>query len=141
MVVEIRRAIPADASAIRTLTRAAYAKWVPVIGREPKPMVADYAEAVRKHLIYLLCVGAELAALVETIPKTNHLLIENVAVLPPFQGGGFCRELVAFPLELWGSLWYRESGLYTNKLFCEDPRLSLKPREPVGHAGAFSRGP
>jgi len=33
--VRLRRAIPADAAAIRELTRAAYAKWVPVIGREP----------------------------------------------------------------------------------------------------------
>jgi len=37
----------ADASAIRALTREAYAKWVPVIGREPKPMMADYAKAVQ----------------------------------------------------------------------------------------------
>ena len=63
-------------------------------------MVADYAEAVRKHLIYLLCVGAELAALVETIPKTNHLLIENVAVSPAFQGRGYGRKLMAYAEEL-----------------------------------------
>ena len=38
----LRRAGPDDAGAIRSLTRAAYAKWVPVIGREPMPMQADY---------------------------------------------------------------------------------------------------
>ena len=47
---EITRARPEDAPAIRDLTRAAYAKWVPVIGREPKPMGADYDLAVRAHL-------------------------------------------------------------------------------------------
>ena len=50
----------ADASAIRALTREAYAKWVPVIGREPKPMMADYAEAVQKHRIDLLYLDGEL---------------------------------------------------------------------------------
>ena len=49
--VELRRAGLGDAAAVRALTRSAYAKWVPVIGREPKPMTADYAEAVRRHAI------------------------------------------------------------------------------------------
>jgi hypothetical protein len=39
--VELRQATAADAGAIRDLTREAYAKWVPLIGREPKPMTAD----------------------------------------------------------------------------------------------------
>ena len=42
---ELRRAQQTDVEAIRNLTRAAYAKWVPVIGREPKPMGADYESA------------------------------------------------------------------------------------------------
>ncbi len=75
MLDGLRRAGPADASAIRTLTRAAYAKWVPVIGREPKPMVADYDEAVRRHLIDLLYMGGALVALIEIIPGPDHLLI------------------------------------------------------------------
>lgn len=50
----LRQAVPADAPAIRALTRAAYAKWVPLIGREPKPMTADYEQAVRHHRFDLL---------------------------------------------------------------------------------------
>ena len=49
----------ADAAAIRDLTRAAYAKWIPVIGREPMPMIADYDEAVRRHRFDLLEAGGE----------------------------------------------------------------------------------
>ena len=37
----IRPAVAAEAARIRALTRAAYAKWVAVIGREPLPMQAD----------------------------------------------------------------------------------------------------
>jgi len=33
-----RRATSAEVSTIREITRAAYAKWVAVIGRGPKPM-------------------------------------------------------------------------------------------------------
>jgi GNAT superfamily N-acetyltransferase len=94
-VVTVRPAVPTDASAIRQLTRDAYAKSVPVIGREPKPMTADYAEASRKHRIDLLYVDEALAALIETIPQIDHLLIENVAVSPPFQRRGLGRKLMA----------------------------------------------
>ena len=90
--VRLRQAADADAPAILTLTRAAYAKWVPVIGREPKPMTADYAAAVRDHRIDLLYLGDDLAALIETIREADHLLIENVAVAPAFQGRGFGRR-------------------------------------------------
>jgi hypothetical protein len=76
----LREAVVTDESAIRELTRAAYAKWIPVIGREPKPMTADYAEAVRKHRFDLLYLNGKLAALIETIPKDDHLLVENLAV-------------------------------------------------------------
>ena len=93
--VKLVQASQGDAAAIQKLTREAYAKWVPLIGREPKPMVADYAEAVRKHRFDLLYVNGELAALIETISCPDHLLIENVAVSPAFQGKGFGRILMA----------------------------------------------
>src|SRR5262249_23499116 len=41
-VVDLRPAAPAEAAAVRTLLRAAYAPYVEVIGREPAPMTADY---------------------------------------------------------------------------------------------------
>jgi hypothetical protein len=75
-----RRAGATDAIAVRALTRAAYAKWIPIIGREPKPMGADYDVAVRDHLVDLLIDGENLLGLIEMIPNGDHLLIENVAV-------------------------------------------------------------
>ncbi|MER8574637.1 hypothetical protein NKH19_11525 [Mesorhizobium sp. M1338] len=47
--IRLRPAVPADAAAIRNIVRAAYAKWVPVIGREPLPMRTDYDKAVAEH--------------------------------------------------------------------------------------------
>jgi GNAT superfamily N-acetyltransferase len=121
--ITLRPAVATDASAIRDLTRDAYAKWVPVIGREPKPMTADYAEAVRNHRIDLLHVGGELAALIEMIPEADCLLIENVAVSPRFQGRGLGRKLVAHAEQVALSLGYGETKLYTNKLFTANLRL------------------
>ncbi|HEY5203999.1 MAG TPA: GNAT family N-acetyltransferase, partial [Roseiarcus sp.] len=54
--VEILPAVLTDAARIRDLTRAAYAKWVELIGREPLPMQADYERTVAEHTIDLLIV-------------------------------------------------------------------------------------
>jgi ribosomal protein S18 acetylase RimI-like enzyme len=119
----IRRATPGDAGAISTLTHRAYAKWLPILGRKPKPMTADYDQAVREHLIDLLFVGNSLAALVETIPAADHLLIENLAVAPDFQGRGYGRRLAMHAEELARSLGHGEIRLYTNKLFAANVAL------------------
>jgi GNAT superfamily N-acetyltransferase len=93
--VEIRPAVTTDAARVRDLTRAAYAKWVALIGREPLPMQADYERALREHAIDLLTEGGVLAGLIETIMCPDHLWIENVAVAPERQGRGYGRLLLA----------------------------------------------
>jgi ribosomal protein S18 acetylase RimI-like enzyme len=122
----LRRAVASDAPAIRALTREAYAKWVPLIGREPKPMTADYAEAVRRHRIDLLHLDGLLAALIETIAEADHLLVENVAVSPAFQGQGLGRRLMAHAERIAVASGFGEIRLYTNKLFTENIELYRK---------------
>ena len=137
---ELRQAVAADALAIRDLTRAAYAKWVPVIGREPKPMTADYEEAVRKHRFDLLYQDGKLAALIETICGADHLLIENLAVSPAFQGRGFARMLMAHVERLAAASGFRETRLYTNKLFAENLQFYGRLGYRVDREEAFKGG-
>ena len=117
---EFRRATQADVEAIRDLTRAAYAKWVPVIGREPKPMGADYELAIRKHRFDLLYIDDVLVGLIETVDEKNQLLIENVAVSPDFQRHGLGSKLMAHAEEVAASLGYERVWLYTNQRFTEN---------------------
>ena len=119
----LRTATPADAAAIRALTRDAYAKWVPLIGREPKPMGADYAAALARHRFELLCQGEDIVALIELIPGPDHLLIENVAVAPGFQHRGLGRRLLAHAEALTRAAGHAEIRLYTNAKFVENLRL------------------
>lgn len=124
--VELRRAVSADGAAIRELTRAAYAKWVPLIGREPKPMGADYDAALRTNRFDLLYVDDVLAGLIETIDQGDRLLVENVAVIPAFQGQGWGSKLMAFAEEMASSLGRQAIWLYTNKRFRENIKLYQK---------------
>lgn len=121
--IELRRAQPADAAAARALTRRAYAKWIPLIGREPLPMTADYQVAVRDHLVDLLYSEGRLAGLVEMIDQGDQLLVENLAVDPGFQGRGFGVKLMAHAEDVARSLGHQRIWLYTNQRFEENIRL------------------
>jgi N-acetylglutamate synthase-like GNAT family acetyltransferase len=112
-----RRAKTNDAAAVRALTRAAYAKWVPLIGREPLPMAADHDRAIKEHIIDLWEEEGELLALIETVPKRDHLLIENLAVRPDQQGKGLGETLLRHAEDLARTLGLAEVRLYTNAAF------------------------
>lgn len=123
MPIELRQAKRSDVAAIRHLTRQAYAKWVPLIGREPKPMTADYERAVQRHRFDLLSSDGLLAALIETIDEGEHLVIENLAVAPSFQRQGLGRFLLAHTEQLATRLSRPRIRLYTNKRFVENIRF------------------
>src|ERR1051326_1058097 len=124
--LSFRRAGPTDATAVRELTRAAYAKWIPVIGREPKPMGADYEVAVRAHLVDMLTDGENLAGLIEMIPSGDHLLVENVAVRPDLQGNGLGHLLMLHAEQVAQKLGLGEVRLYTHSRFEENIALYIR---------------
>jgi ribosomal protein S18 acetylase RimI-like enzyme len=119
----LRRATPADTATVRDLTRAAYAKWVPLLGREPLPMTADYDAAVRDHLVDMLHLDGKLAALIEMYPEADHLLIVNVAVSPAYRGRGYGRALLAHAEEVARLLGLGELRLYTSVHLTENVKL------------------
>ena len=124
--VELRRGVSRDAGELRRLTRAAYAKWVPIIGREPKPMGADYEEAVESHRFDLIYVDGVLAGLIETIDEGDSLLVENLAVDPDFQGRGLGSALLAHAEEIARAAGHARVTLYTNQRFAQNIELYLR---------------
>jgi GNAT superfamily N-acetyltransferase len=138
--IEIRPAILEDAAGIRALTRAAYAKWVPLIGREPLPMQADYVRAVAEHTIDLLIVGGALAGLVETILRPDHLWIENVAVAPEQQGRGFGRLLLDYVERRALQSGRTQIRLLTNQAFEANLALYAKLGYAVDRTESFRGG-
>jgi GNAT superfamily N-acetyltransferase len=138
--LDLRLGVASDEEAIRALTRAAYAKWVLVIGREPKPMTADYAKALRENRFDLLFIDGMLAALVETIAEDDCLLIENLAVGPAWQGRGFGRRLMAQAERVAAELGFSKTRLYTNAMFIENVEYYEGLGYRIDSEEAFSDG-
>jgi ribosomal protein S18 acetylase RimI-like enzyme len=125
-----RAAVPDDAPAIRELVRAAYAKWVPLLGREPMPMRADYERAIREHRIDILEADGRMVGLIETMLRPDHLWIENVAVAPADQGRGLGRRLLAHAESLAAAATRSEIRLLTSSAF----EANLVLYQAVGYA-------
>lgn len=121
--LKLRRAGTTDAEAVRALTRQAYAKWIESIGREPRPMTADYRKAVRAHWIDLHEENGILVALIEVIPRPDHLLVENIAVRGSHQGLGIGGALLDHAARLAAAHGLGELRLYTNAAFLANLRF------------------
>jgi ribosomal protein S18 acetylase RimI-like enzyme len=127
----LRRATPDDAAAIAALTDAAYAKYIPLIGRQPQPMTADYRLMAAEHPIWLLYLDDEipqvsapaLAGLLVLEFEPETALIYSLAVHPDLQGRGLGRHLLALAEQEALQAGYRKIRLYTNEHFIQNIAL------------------
>jgi GNAT superfamily N-acetyltransferase len=121
--IQIRRADWGDLRAIEGVVESAYAKYVQRIGRRPGPMEVDYAEALARADVFVGVDGETVAGLSVLAPQSDHLLIENVAVLPSHQGRGFGRALLAHAEEWARRQGHRRLRLYTHESMVENIAL------------------
>ncbi|MER9328777.1 GNAT family N-acetyltransferase [Mesorhizobium sp. M0488] len=138
--IGFRRAEAADAAAIGDLVRAAYAKWVPVIGREPMPMRADYDKAVAEHPFDLAIEDGRIVGMIETMLADEHLWIENVCVAPDAQGKGIGRLLLERAEHKAIKASRRELRLLTNGAFETNVSLYRRQGYAVDREEPFMNG-
>lgn len=132
-MTRIRPAAAGDVPAIDRLTRDAYSRYVPVIGREPAPVLADHAALVASGEVHVAEVDGRVAGVLVTRPADGALLLESVAVAPGLQGRGIGGALIAFAEAQAVELDLRAVELYTNAAMTDN--LALYPRlgyEEVG---------
>src|SRR5262245_59167409 len=91
---QIRRARPEDAARIGAIARAAYAKYVPRIGREPAPMVADFAAEIAAERVVVIETDGTVHGYLIAWPEADAYFVDNIAVHPEQQGKGLGRELI-----------------------------------------------
>jgi ribosomal protein S18 acetylase RimI-like enzyme len=139
----IRPAEPADRAAIETIVRAAYAVYIPRIGKPPGPMLDDYGQLIADGAVSVIEeAGEEIAALIVLLPKPDHLLLDNIAVRPDRQGKGFGRALIEHAEREARRLDFREIRLYTHEKMTENIGLYRRigfVETGRGHDGGYDR--
>jgi ribosomal protein S18 acetylase RimI-like enzyme len=137
--LDIRQATAADAPAVAALTDQAYARYVPLMGRKPQPMTADYGQVLAEHAGWLAYHGDQLVGLIILHHEDEALLIYSVAVHPQFQKHGYGRQLLAWAEDEARRAGYSRIRLYTNGLMVENIALYTRVgyqetgREPFGN--------
>lgn len=143
------RIIPArtgQEDTIRTLVRRAYAMYVPRMGKEPGPMVDDYAARVAEGSAYVLERDGAICGVLVLLDFPGYLLLDNVAIDPDCQGLGLGRILIDFAEEEALRRGYPEIRLYTHATMIENiamyPRLGYEESHRVtekGYARVYMR--
>jgi GNAT superfamily N-acetyltransferase len=138
-VNEPRPAQPDEAPALRDLVRAAYAKYVPRLGREPAPMLDDYAARIEAGQAFVLKEGDALVGALILEDEPDALMLYNIAVSPDAQGQGLGKRLMAFTEAEARRRGYGLLKLYTNEKMVENvamyPRLGFTETHRGSEAG------
>lgn len=119
----IRPAKAADAPAAAVLTDAAYAHYVPRIGRKPMPMLDDHAARIERGEVFVLECEGQIAGLISLVEEPGALLIYSVAVAPEAQGRGLGRQLIGFAEAEARRLGVPAVQLYTNAKMVENQAI------------------
>jgi len=119
----IRAATAADVPAIANIVDQAYRHYIVRIGKQPGPMLDDYAARALEGVVWVLEEGAAITAIIVLLPTTNYLLLDNIAVSPARQGLGLGRRLLAFAEAEALRRGYGEIRLYTHQTMVENQRL------------------
>ena len=116
----IRKATAQDIARIGAIARAAYAKYVPRIGREPPPMVADFAaEVAAGHVVVIGTAGAVDGYMIAW-PEADAYFIDNIAIDPARQGEGLGRQLMDHAVGEASRRRLSAVRLYTNAAMTEN---------------------
>lgn len=121
--MQIRAAQGSDVVALNQIVERAYSIYIERIGLRPAPMDDDYVEKLRAGHVFVVDDGGEVVGFIVLLTAQDHLLVENVAVDPEYQGKGIGRSLMAFAETYATERRVPELRLYTNVAMTENLAL------------------
>ena len=117
----IRLAQACDEPVIKDCAEQAYARYVPMIGRKPAPMVADFATQIVAGVVYVAQDDqAIFQGFIVFYAEEGHILLENVAVLPSTAGRGVGKALIGFCENAALQRGLNAVHLYTNEMMTDN---------------------
>ncbi len=122
----IRPALQADEPAIIAIAEDAYARYVPLIGKRPAPMDADFSRHIAREETFVVDYEGVVGGFIIQFETPDGWFIENVAVGSASQGSG-----LGFAMLCDADRRARDNGckrvyLYTNEVMTETCDWYLK---------------
>lgn len=122
----IRQACAKDEPDIKHCAEEAYSRYIPLIGRKPAPMVADFKAQIAEGHVYVAFDADLFLGFIIFFPENEYMLLENVAVLPQAAGHGVGKALIGFCESEAKRRGFNIVQLYTNEKMTDN--LTIYPR-------------
>jgi ribosomal protein S18 acetylase RimI-like enzyme len=116
----IRSASADDVARIGAIARAAYAKYVPRIGREPAPMMTDFGVEIAACRVVVVEVAEKVSGYMVAWPEADAYFVDDIAIDPRCQGKGLGRRLIDYAVAQANRLHLPALRLYTNVMMTEN---------------------
>jgi ribosomal protein S18 acetylase RimI-like enzyme len=92
----LRRATRDDVAAVTACVCAAYLPWIAAVGRQPGPMLDDYAEVIGSHDVHVAERDGAIVGVLVLDVVDGGVFVDNVCVAPAAQRAGLGRLMLAF---------------------------------------------
>lgn len=112
-----------DVGGVTACVCAAYHRYIQRIGKQPGPMLDDYANVIREHHVHVVERNRRIVGVLVLMDTEEGLLIDNVAVDPAAQGTGVGRLLLEFAEAEARRRKLRSIYLSTNEKMTENQQL------------------
>ena len=121
--VAARPAKPEDASGIAACVCEAYVHYIERIGKQPGPMLEDYAEVVNQFQVHVAVAGSKVVGAIVLKATDEGFYLDNVAVRPSVKGKGVGRLLLELADAEARRQGYKSIYLATHELMTENRAL------------------
>lgn len=119
----IRPARIGEEDAVSAVVHAAYQHYIARIGKPPGPMLDNYAQRITDGQTWVWHDAKRIAGILVLEETSAGLLLDNIAVLPEYQGKGAGRALLEFAEAEARQRGFDAIHLYTHALMTENIAL------------------
>lgn len=112
--LEIRKAVPTDEKSVVKCIHKSYHKYIERIGKKPGPMLENYLTLILHGNVFCGEISEKIIGVLVLKKFNDYMLLDNVALLPEFQGNGFGKQLIKFAESYAFENDFCEIRLYTN---------------------------
>ena len=121
--VAARPAKSEDAPGITACVCEAYVHYIERIGKQPGPMLEDYAEVIQQFQVHVAAIDSKIVGAIVLKITDEGFYVDNVAVRPMVKGKGVGRLLLEVAQTEARRQGYKSIYLATHELMTENRAL------------------